>query len=165
MIRKLLVKTAFACMACDGSLDARELKCVRKFIDNENLYLVEELNIELDKLVDEFNLDGNAFMSQFFSDLHSADLAEEDQLKIIEYALAIFRADEIIDYREIKFFKIIRSLLPVSDEVIQANFENINEFLTRDILSDPLETISGKFFFSSVGKGNINLMHIVPEDK
>ena len=109
MKKQLLIKTAFACMACDGCLDAREVECVRQFIQNDNLYLESELKIELDKLVDEFNLDANTFMSQFFSDLHNTDLTEDDQLKIIEYAVAIIRTDEEIDYMEIKFFKIIKT--------------------------------------------------------
>lgn len=164
MKKQLLIKTAFACMACDGCLDAREVECVRQFIQNDNLYLESELKIELDKLVDEFNLDANTFMSQFFSDLHNTDLTEDDQLKIIEYAVAIIRADEEIDYMEIKFFKIIRSLLSVSDEEIRGRFADIEEFLKEDILSDPLRSYYNRSFFSSVGQSDIILMHVGQEN-
>jgi hypothetical protein len=61
------------------SLDTREVECVRQFIQDEDICPVDELKNELDKLVDEFNLDANTFMSQFFSDLHHTDLTEDDQ--------------------------------------------------------------------------------------
>jgi uncharacterized tellurite resistance protein B-like protein len=165
MKKKLMIKTAFACMACDGSLDTREVECVRQFIQDEDICPVDELKNELDKLVDEFNLDANTFMSQFFSDLHHTDLTEDDQLKIISYALAIIRADKEIDYREIKFFKIIRSLLSVADEEIRAKFEDIDEFLAEDILSDPYISYYNRSFFSTSGVGDIMLSHIGQGDE
>lgn len=164
-MKNLLIKTAFACMACDGIIDVRELECVNKFIQDEEICEPNELKIHLNSLVDEFNRDSNEFMTRFFKELKNAVLRSDDQLKIIEYALAIIRADEEIDYREIKFFKIIRSLLPVSYKDIRGKFEDIEEFLEEDILSDPLKPYYDKSFFSSVSTDNIKLMHVGPEDK
>lgn len=164
-MKNLLIKTAFACMACDGNIDERELECVNKFIQDEEICEPDELTIELNRLVDEFNKGSNEFMTGFFSELKDAGLGRDDQLKIIEYALTIIRADEEIDYREIKFFKVIRSLLPVSYGEIREKFENIEEFLTEDILSDPLRSYYDKFFFSSVGTDDVKLMHIEQGDK
>lgn len=164
-MKNLLIKTAFACMACDGNIDARELECVNKFIQEEEICEPAELKIELNSLVDKFNMGSNEFMTGFFRELKDATLSRDDQLKIIEYALAIIRADEEIDYREIKFFKIIRSLLPVSSEDIRKKFEDIEEFLAEDILSDPLKSSYDKSFFSSVGTDDIKLMHIGQGDK
>ena len=160
----LLIKTAFACMACDGNIDQRELECVNKFVLEEHICACDELTHELNRLVDEFNKDSNEFVVRYFSELKKADPSRDEQLKILRYALAIIQADEQIDYQEIKFFKIIRSLLTISDEEIREEFEDIEAFLTEDILSDPIRSFTERSFFN-FGTSDVKLMHNEQSDE
>lgn len=157
---KLLIKTAFACMACDGYLDERELECVKQFILAEVICEPEVLVSELNTLVDKFNSGSNAFMVEFFQELHDSELTDNEQIKIIQYALAITRADEIIDYREIKFFKLIRSHLSVSDNEIRSRFDNVDDFLNQDIISDSTKFKLERYFFDASEAENAKLMHV-----
>ena len=146
----LLIKTAFACMACDGSIDPKEMKLVREYACEDGICNEETLDEELEKLAEEFNEDSNEFMRGYFDSLQAATLSAEEQLDIIRYAIDIIRSDEYIDYREIRFFKTIRSYLPISDEDILSRMDDIEDYLQRDIgdrttRSNPMEAFLDSF--------------------
>lgn len=145
---KLLLKTAFACMACDGDVDPREIDIVHKLSQEEGLFQDEDLRGELNALVDEFNQDSNAFISNYFNELKNADLSISEQILIIKNALNTIQADEKIEYREIKFFKSIRLMLSVSDEEILKVFPNIEDYLEQDIVNVSHEDRVKALFFS-----------------
>jgi hypothetical protein len=66
---------------------------------------------------------------------------------IIDIAIKTIKADEEIQYAEVKFFKSIRSKLKVSDEVILNAFPDIDNFLEEDISIDTtLSNITDKYF-------------------
>jgi uncharacterized tellurite resistance protein B-like protein len=159
----LLLKTAFACMACDGDIDPREINLVHKLSQEEGLFQDEELQVELNALVDEFNIDSSAFISCYFTDLKTADLSKAEQILVIKNAINTIQADEKVEYREIKFFKSIRAMLPISDEEILAVFPDIEDYLEQDIINVSYEDRLKALFFdkqTSPHFNNINLVDI-----
>ena len=48
-------------------------------------------------------------------------MSEQNELKLIEVAIETIKADEKIEYSEVKFFKVIRSNLKIKNEVIIEN--------------------------------------------
>lgn len=135
-IEKLLLKTAFCCMASDGSIDDEEVALLRKWHDENKLFGEIDLNKTLEKLLLEINSGSQNFLINYFNELDIIDLSESDELRLIETAIDTIRADEKIEYSEIKFFKIIRSKLKIGDCSILAIHPDYEEFLAQDIKND-----------------------------
>jgi hypothetical protein len=100
---KLMLKTAFACMACDGEIAKEEIALIKKLHHDE--FIFGELNIdqELRILVKEINVEVPKFLKAYFDELNSIILSENDELKLIEVAIRTIKSDEKIEYSEIKF--------------------------------------------------------------
>lgn len=138
LIGRLFIETAFSCMACDGDIDSREINLILDLHKNQNLFLIDDAKEALNFFVSEINKKGELFFHDYFKFLRTAKLSKDEEIAIARIALKIIEADEIIKYSEIKFFKIIRSKLKVSNEELikaLAEFENIDEYLQDDILS------------------------------
>ncbi|MDA8972694.1 hypothetical protein N9H15_02365 [bacterium] len=143
----LLLNTAFSCMACDGVIDKREVILIKSLSNEKKIFGEIDINAQLDKLLHAINIDGHQFLRDYFSELTSTTLSEEDELKIISVSIDTINADDIIEYSEIKFFKIIRSKLKVSNNVILEQFPEIEEFLEQDIISQSyLSRLQDDFF-------------------
>lgn len=130
-----LLKTAFSCIACDGVIAESEIELI-KSIQNERKFF-GDINItkELERLTEEINLDGHKFIKRFFNELTSIELTEKEELKLIQAAIETIKADEKIEYSEIKFFKVIRSKLKVKNELILQLYPDFEEYIEQDIIS------------------------------
>lgn len=144
---KLLLKTAFSCMACDGDIDKREIVLIKTMHQNKKIFGDIDINLELDNLLLEINRDGHQFLKSFFSELTSSSLSEENELKLIEVAIETIKADEKIEYSEVKFFKVIRNNLKINNEAILYIHPDFEEYLEQDIISDSyLSRLQDDFF-------------------
>jgi uncharacterized tellurite resistance protein B-like protein len=133
---KLLLNTAFCCMASDGAIDPKEIAQIKKVFSSYKLY--SEINIEekLNSFIKILNQKGKSFFNHYFEMLDSANLSEQQELALIEIAIQTINADEIIEYAEIKFFKVIRHNLKISDEQILAAHPDIEMYLEEDIITE-----------------------------
>lgn len=170
---KLLLKTAFSCMACDGDIDNREIDLIRRLAIEQKIFGDIVIDSALNQLLEEINEDGQLFLKGFFSELTNANLSEEDELKIIQVAISTINADEIIEYSEIKFFKIIRSKLKVKNDKILNVLPDIEEYLEQDIISKSyLARLQDDFFslqaipkFASIQSIDTNLLNDASQKK
>ena len=135
---KLLLKTAFCCMASDGDIDKREISLIKLMCEKSTLF--KDLNFleEINNLINKLNSRGKEFISNYFDLLKKSSLSEEEELILIDFAIQTIKADEKIEYSEIKFFKNIRHRLKVSDDKILAMFPDIEQFLEKDIVTESL---------------------------
>ena len=155
---KLLLRTAFVSMASDGSINEQEINLVKSYLTADGLFDGNELAQELEKLVIEFNQDSRRFILDYFKMLKTEDLTTDDQVSIAEFAIGIIRADEVIDYREVQFFKHIRSCLSLSDSELINRVEDIEEYLERDI-SDKLDLgFDDDQFFSTYSRTHVSII-------
>src|SRR5699024_6550224 len=115
---KLLLKTAFSCMACDGDIDKREVVLIKTMHQQQKLFGELDINQDLDNLRLEINRNGHKFLRSYFNDLTSTEVSEKDELKLIEVAINTIKADDKVEYSEVKFFKVIRSKLKIENEPI-----------------------------------------------
>ncbi len=133
---KLLLKTAFCCMASDGNIDNREIALIKTICENSQYFgdvnFVEEINI----LVNEINTRGKEFISSYFDLLNQINVSEKEELTLINFAIQTIKADEQLEYSEIKFFKNIRHRLKVNNEAILAVYPDLEEFLEEDIVTE-----------------------------
>jgi uncharacterized tellurite resistance protein B-like protein len=148
---KLLLKTAFSCMACDGDIDKREVKLIKKLHKENKTFGEIDLNTELDTLLLAINKDGHQFLKNYFSELTSFELSEANELKLIEVAIDTIKADDKVEYSEIKFFKVIRSKMKIEDEPILEKHPDFEDYLEQDIISESyLSRLQEDFFDTQV---------------
>ena len=144
---KLLLKTAFCCMAADGNIDNREISLIKSLCEKSPLFANFNFQEDINLLVGKINTGGKTFIQYYFDLLKEAKLTEQEELTLIDFAIQTINADEQIEYSEIKFFKNIRHRLNVSDETILARFPNIELYLEDDIITDGyLDKITSHFF-------------------
>lgn len=132
---KLLLKTAFSCMACDGDIDKREVKLIRELHKENKTFGEIDIDLELDEMLLDINKQGQQFLKNYFTELTATELSEADELKLLEVAIQTIKADEKVEYSEIKFFKVIRSKLKIKDEPILEKHPDYEDFLEQDIIS------------------------------
>lgn len=148
---KLLLKTAFSCMACDGDIDKREVVLIKTMHQQNKIFGEIDINQELDNLLLEINRDGHKFLRSYFNDLSTTELSEQEELKLIEVAIGTIKADDKIEYSEVKFFKVIRSKLKIKNEPILALHPDFEEYLEQDIISESyLRKLQDDFFDTQV---------------
>ena len=132
---KLLLKTAFSCMACDGDIDKREIKLIKRLHKENKTFGDIDVNAEMDNLLIAINNDGHQFMRDYFDELSSSELTETNELSLIEVAIDTIKADEKVEYSEIKFFKVIRSKLNIANEPILEKHPDFEDYLEQDIIT------------------------------
>jgi uncharacterized tellurite resistance protein B-like protein len=144
---ELLLRTAFACMSCDGDIAAEEVDLIKQMASEKHLFGDIEIDEELDKLVNEINAKGKGFLKQYLVSLAEQNLSEEQELNVADVAVQTIRSDNKIEYSEIKFFKVIRSnFSKVSDETLLKEIEGIDEnYLAQDIRADYLQIYDDYF--------------------
>ncbi len=143
---KLLLKSAFCCIASDGHIDKREIALIKTMCENSPLFVDFNFQEEINILVNKINTRGKEFISYYFDLLNNVDLTEKEELTLIDFAIQALKADEQIEYSEIKFFKNIRHRLKVSDENILALFPDIELFLEEDIITESfLDKITNQY--------------------
>lgn len=146
-INELLLRTAFACMSCDGDIASEEVELIKQMSKEKQLFGEIDINKELDELVKEINQKGKGFLKQYLVSLAEESLTEEQELKVADVAVRTIRADNRIEYSEIKFFKVLRSNLKnVSDETLLEKIDGIDEnYLAQDIQADYLQMYDDYF--------------------
>jgi uncharacterized tellurite resistance protein B-like protein len=144
---KLLLRTAFCCMASDGNIDKREIALIKAMCDNSPLFTNFNFEEEINNLLTKLNSKGKEFISYYFDLLKHSTLSEQDELTIIDFAINTIKADDQIEYSEIKFFKVIRHNLKISDEKILIVYPDLEQFLEQDIITESyLEKITNQYF-------------------
>jgi len=128
---KLLLKTAFCCMACDGDIDSTEVEFLKNFYTNKVEDSTNLLN-DINELLNSLNEKGKSFLMSFINELKTANLSEEEELEIIDISLKMVYADNIVKYSEMKFFKLVRFSLKISNELILMTFPKKTNFLNTN---------------------------------
>jgi uncharacterized tellurite resistance protein B-like protein len=130
---QLILRTAFSCMACDGHIDKREIAMIKDMCETSDLFVNFNFNAEIKLFVKQLKVEGKSFILDFFKLIENSELSIEQEILLIDIALKTIKADDQIEYSEVKFFKNIRHRLKVDDDVIRQNFEDIEDFLEKDI--------------------------------
>lgn len=144
---KLLLKTAFCCMACDGHIDDKEINAIRTICSSSPIFEKFNFEEEINLLVNKINARGKEFIAYYLGLLKSSVLSEAEELTLIDFAIKTIYADDKVEYSEIKFFKVIRTNLKIEDDKILAAYPDIEMFLEQDIITESyLDKITRQYF-------------------
>lgn len=137
-------------MACDGDIDDREIEAIRELAEKDMIFGSLDFSASMKTMTEEINAKGFGFLKEYLETLDRAYLSEEDQFKVVNVAIKTIEADDKIEYSEIKFFKILRSKLSLSNEEILGRFPGKEQYVEQDIISRSyLERLQTDFFVSS----------------
>lgn len=146
-MNEMYLKTAFCCMACDGSIAKQEIESLKQYVsDNKNAFLGVDIENTLNAYISEINSQGTQFLAKYLKDVSSLTMSENEQLALLKLAIDIIESDEQIEYSEVAFFKKIRRELTISDESILAIMPDKGDYLLPDIIDDsPMEWLHSSF--------------------
>ncbi|MCB0537818.1 MAG: hypothetical protein KDE33_09840, partial [Bacteroidetes bacterium] len=123
--KRILFKTAFCVMACDGHIDDREINEMKEIDKNTTYFKDVDLSDELDFLVTQVKTEGKKIVKSLLNTLRVTKLSMVQELLILEVALRMINADNKVEENEIKFLNLLRSKLDVENEIIRDRFGNI----------------------------------------
>jgi len=147
---KLLLKTSFCCMASDGHIDKREIALIHSMCEDSSYFKDFNFKDEINQLITKINTRGKEFIQYYFDLLNEAELTEEEELTLIDFAIQTINSDEKVEYAEIKFFKNIRHRLKISDEKILSQYPDIEMYLEDDIVTESfLDRITKQYLESA----------------
>ncbi|MFY0627765.1 MAG: TerB family tellurite resistance protein [Reichenbachiella sp.] len=134
---KIRMQTAFSFMTCDGDIDGKEVELIRKMDSEQKLFGDIDVDTELDFLVEVINQKGKGYLKDYFKVIKNAKLSIANEIELVEIAMNTLIADGRLDYNEMKFFRIFRTLLQVSDEEMLMKVPSLpEEFLESDIFTN-----------------------------
>lgn len=152
---KLLLLTAFSCMACDGEIAGEELSLIKELDAKEKLFGDIEVGVELKKLKEQIDKEGNQFLKRYIGELGKSELTKEQELDLLRVAYRTILADNKVEYSEVKFFKVIRSnMKKLDDEVILSGIEGIEDYFVQDDIKAGYDVLYDSYF------GNVDISHL-----
>jgi len=135
--QKLLLKTVFSFMICDGQMLPKEMEFIKKLSVEKNLFGDLNIEQELELLIEHVNRRGLDFFDDYFKKVSHAELSEEQELELLECAILTVKADEKIKMEEVNFLKILRTNLKSADRKIVEKFpEYAIDFVDKDKFTD-----------------------------
>ncbi len=133
---RILLKTAFSFMTCDGHIDTNEVALIKKMAEEEELFGEINIKEELDAFIKGINVMGISYLKDYISILKSSKFTPSQELALVEMAVKTLYADGKVDYNEIRFFRIFRSMLGISDSLIRKQCPELtDEFFESDIFT------------------------------
>lgn len=135
-LQRLLFRTAFCVMACDGHIDDKEVKEIKAMNKSSQYFMGIDLNDELQELLSILKEKGKFIVDELFEIISQKDLSIVQELLVLEVAFRMVNADEKLDENEIKFICYLRSKLSVHDQIIQDRFGFIDYLFDKDYSRD-----------------------------
>lgn len=143
MEKIILVKTAISCMASDGSINQEELKTLH--------HCLGEIGKDaLQREVELFNATGKKYLKDYIDSLSDYRNDNDTILSILKIAVDIIKADNVIDYKEICFFKLIVNALNLTEQFVLDNIDGIDEDWVEEDFLMTKEEAYNKFFSSYI---------------
>ena len=69
--KELMLKTTFACMACDGDIAEEEIELLRGLVADTDLFVGLDIEASLKQYVDAINQKGAAFLDQYLNEVYN----------------------------------------------------------------------------------------------
>lgn len=117
---KELLKITYAAIVCDGDIDDLELEVIRT-IEKQDFYFQEEdLSKEIDRLSKDAADNYIEFAHNAVKETYRLELSPSQKMIIINFAIAIVRADGKMQAKEISFIKSLILNLQLPNELVES---------------------------------------------
>lgn len=130
---ELLLKTAFCCMACDGDIAPEEISTLNEFALNSQSFKDIDIQNTINGYVIAINDKKGSFLTEYLSEVKNANLDDDSSLRLIDIAIKMIEADNVIEYSEVSFFKRIRNNLNISDDILYEKMPDKEDYFLPDI--------------------------------
>lgn len=124
--QRILFHSAMCVMACDGEIHDSEITELEVIAKKPYYFSELEFNSELEKMLNDFVTNEKNVVLDYFNELEAEFFLPTQSLQILEIILRIIHADNRIDPNEIKFLKIVKSKLQVSNEIFLKRFGDVS---------------------------------------
>lgn len=124
IFKKILFKTAFCCMICDGNIDDNEIAELKKMNTETTYFGNIDLSDDLELLLLDFKQKNVKVINELFNELRELKLNPIQELLLLEVVLRMIYADKRIDDNERRFIRLLRGRLSVYDEILRDRFGN-----------------------------------------
>ena len=142
-------------MACDGEIAGEELSLIKELDAKEKLFGDIDVNLELNKLKEQVDKEGNQFLKRYIDELGKAELTDVQELTLLKVAYLTILADNKVEYNEVKFFKIIRSnMKKLDDDTILNKIEGIEDYFVQSDIKEENKQLYDAYFT------NIDISHL-----
>ncbi len=148
--QRLLFRTAFCLMACDGHIDEREVNEIKLMNKSSAYFNGIDLTDELEELLSDLKARGKHIVDELFDTLKKLDASIVQELLILEVSFRLVHADEKVDENEKKFLRFLRSKLKVQDEVIRDRFGVVEYLFDKDYSQDIIKSEMHDDLFASI---------------
>lgn len=148
--QRLLFRTTFCTMACDGHIDEREINEIKLMNKSSTYFKGIDLTDELEELLKNLQANGKHIVDELFDTLAKLQLSTVMELLILEVAFRVAHADKKEDENEIKFLRFLRSKLRVHDQIIHDRFGPVKYLFDKDYSQDIIKTETRNDFFAAV---------------
>ncbi len=119
-----LLEIAFASMICDGDIAPEEEQYLRD-IEKGDFYLKDfDMSEKLDKLNSDWELHGLNLCERILNSTYKLDLSEDQKIVIMDFAIGILRADNIIQQAEIEFINTLMQNIKISADIVEMRYGN-----------------------------------------
>lgn len=120
--QNFLFKSAITAMACDGSIEEREISEIRNMAEKEIYFMGFDYKQPLEDNLAYIKENGKDAINGYLSELSTANLNDKQELVLVEVMLRTIESDERIEQNEIKFLQLVKSKLRTTEEAIITNF-------------------------------------------
>jgi len=148
--QRLLFRTAFCLMACDGHIDEREVNEIKLMNKSSAYFNGIDLSDELEELLADLKERGKHLVDELFDTLTKLDASIIQELLMLEVSFRLVHADEKVDENEKKFLRFLRSKLKVHDEVIRDRFGVVQYLFDKDYSQDIIKSETHDDLFASI---------------
>ena len=117
---EILLKNAFAATVCDGDIAEAEIDLIKNFIEKDFYLKNFDLDEEFKKIYEILKIDCSEYSSAFANELYSLELTSTQKMILINQAIAIVRADNVMQEKEIKHIKSLMLNLMLLEEIVES---------------------------------------------
>lgn len=157
--QKILFKTAFCLMGCDGHIHEMEIKELKNMVETAPYFKGIVLSQEVDQTLKEFKEKGKRLITEVLDSLRQLDLSTVQELLVLEVAFRLAHADQRLDENEIKFIRFLRGKLELPDEVIKDRFGAVEYLFDRDYTNEIVRKETRKDVLSSLAVPDVDEIH------
>lgn len=148
--QRLLFRTAFCLMACDGHIDEREVNEIKLMNKSSAYFNGIDLTDELEELLSDLKERGKHIVDELFDTLAKLDIGVVQELLFLEVSFRLVHADEKVDENEIKFLRFLRSKLKIHDEIIRDRFGVVEYLFDKDYSQDIVKSETHDDLFATI---------------